>query len=417
METPSPDRLGFFDFTTCSSITNNNPFGSTFTSNEDSGYSLSYFLSSRGLFLSSVVTSTTDSTYQKRGFSMSAVSAFRNNAGIPGNGTYLFVFYDLDHNASVYKTTISSNSFTSLTLLSGDSVGLYYHSNSGYLYLHGIDNSTIVLSGFEILRYSSDYQLSTWEPVSSVIPLDSDSLNTPTLAVRTDLDITSYQIGGVRPSLPKKGQVWCLVENQRITSIQIYNGSAWESCDGRIWTGERWIPASSYNIITLQDMYDIVDSTPNYEYIYTESGFWAWWQKAWIAFTDKLFSILGSGSGGSGGSGADGGDGSTVLRDVDFDADIVLVNPDDEDGKTFWQFILLVIDGGKSVVGGVRHLFSGVVSLVPESMSVISGSFDSGGSAVGALDGTSLDPDAADLPATASLEDSESEVSDPWRYR
>ena len=150
-------------------------------------------------------------------------------------------------------------------------------------------------------EFLANNQLSC-ELITSIVGMDPAQMRTPTLAVRTDLDITSYQIGGVRPSLPKKGQVWALVEGDRITSIQIYNGSAWEGCDGRIWTGERWVPASSYNIITLQDMYDIVDATPNYEYIYTESGFWAWWQKAWIAFTDKLFNSLGTGSGGSGGS-------------------------------------------------------------------------------------------------------------------
>lgn len=142
----------------------------------------------------------------------------------------------------------------------------------------------------------------TAEKITSVTAFDSDSMNTPTLAVRTDLDITSYQIGGARPSLPTKGQVWALVESGYITSIQIYNGSAWESCDGRIWTGSRWIPASSYNVITLQDMYDIVDATQNYEYIYSESGFWSWWQKSWNAFTEKLFSGLGISSGGSPGS-------------------------------------------------------------------------------------------------------------------
>lgn len=136
----------------------------------------------------------------------------------------------------------------------------------------------------------------TAEKITSVTAFDSDSMNTPTLAVRTDLDITSYQIGGARPSLPTKGQVWALVESGYITSIQIYNGSAWESCDGRIWTGSRWIPASSYNVITLQDMYDIVDATQNYEYIYSESGFWSWWQKSWNAFTEKLFRLLGDGS-------------------------------------------------------------------------------------------------------------------------
>lgn len=130
------------------------------------------------------------------------------------------------------------------------------------------------------------------EKISTVVGIDRDSLNTPTLAVRTDLEITSYQIGGVRPSLPTKGQVWAMVENERIVSIQIYNGQAWEAVDGRIWTGSRWIPASSYNIITLQDMYDIVDATQDFEYIYSESGFWTWWQKSWNAFTERLFGLL-----------------------------------------------------------------------------------------------------------------------------
>lgn len=131
---------------------------------------------------------------------------------------------------------------------------------------------------------------------SSVTILDKEDLNTPTLAVRTDLSITSHQIGGPRPSVPTKGLVWALIESDRIASLQIYNGSAWEGVDGRIWTGERWIPPSSYNIITLQDMYDIVDATQDFEYIYSESGFWAWWQRSWNDFTkmidDRLKSIL-----------------------------------------------------------------------------------------------------------------------------
>lgn len=244
------------------------------------------------------------------------------------------------------------------------------------------------------------------EWVESVTPMTPDQLNTPTLAVRTDLDITSYQIGGVRPSVPEKGMVWALVENQRITSLQIYNGQAWEGVDGRIWTGSRWIPASSYNIVTLQDMYDIVDATQDYEYIYSESGFWAWWQKSWNAFTEKLFTVLGSGGTGSGTPGTD--------NNLDLDAEDPDADPLQEDSKTLWQFIVLVIAGGKSVVSGVRHMFSGVVSTAPDAVDDITGAFDPGGMAVGFLDGSSMDPDAADL-GEATLSDSE-EV-DPWRYR
>lgn len=135
----------------------------------------------------------------------------------------------------------------------------------------------------------------------------------PVLAVRSNLDVATYQIGGVRPSYPSKGQVWALVENSRITSLQQYNGSAWVSVDGRIWTGVRWIPYSSFDVVTLQDCFDIVDSSgDDVEYIYTESGFWAWWQRTWKSFTlrlDSWFEKLLAALGGDG-SGSDGGIGS-----------------------------------------------------------------------------------------------------------
>ena len=281
-------------------------------------------------------------------------------------------------------------------------IGIY--PNSGSMIISRIDIYPVTVT---------DSDLAYPVVKSTISAMDNEQFHSPSLAVHTDLNITSTQIGGVRPSIPKKGLVWCLVENQRITSIQIYNGQAWEACEGRIWTGERWIPASSYNIITLQDLYDVVDSTPNYEYIYTESGFWSWWQKSWNSFVERLFAALGSG--GVGTSGASGGAGSSEMSNVDLDAEDVVSSPDEEDGKTFWQFIVLVINGGKSVVGGVRHLFSGVVSSVPQSMEIISGSFDSGGIAVGIFDGSSSDPDAAESPAMYS--DEESEVLDPWRYR
>ena len=125
-----------------------------------------------------------------------------------------------------------------------------------------------------------------------------EDLATPTLAVRSDIPVTTWQIGGVRPSVPTKGQVWALVERQYITSLQIYNGRAWEPCHGRIWTGSRWVPYSAYNVITLKDMSDIVDSSsPDKEYIYTETGFWDWWQRSWNAFTSKFFALFGGDSG------------------------------------------------------------------------------------------------------------------------
>lgn len=129
------------------------------------------------------------------------------------------------------------------------------------------------------------------ELVSAIAPV-ADDFKTPTLAVKTDLDITGYQIGGVRPSLPEKGLVWALVEGGRITSLQIYNGQAWEAVDGRIWTGTRWVPYYAYDVLLLKDLYDIVEGDPSLDYIYTQEGFWAWLQQAWGQMMGKLDQII-----------------------------------------------------------------------------------------------------------------------------
>ena len=128
--------------------------------------------------------------------------------------------------------------------------------------------------------------------VPTAVPVDSDlilvlpdteDLKVPTLAVQTSEIISGYRIGGVRPSQPKKGLVWAQVENQVITSLQVYNGSAWTDCSGRVWTGSRWIPLYAFNVVTLADCYDVIGTYDN-STIYSNSGFWSWWKTTWNDF-------------------------------------------------------------------------------------------------------------------------------------
>lgn len=136
---------------------------------------------------------------------------------------------------------------------------------------------------------ASDFEI-TWE---TAMYSSGELEDAPVLAVRTNDPITSYQIGGVRPSYPETGMVYAMVENSRIVSLQYYNGSAWTPVDGRIWTGTRWIPYGSFDVFTLQDFHDVIGSSgDDYEYIYTESGFWAWFQRQWVLFMNKLDQIL-----------------------------------------------------------------------------------------------------------------------------
>lgn len=193
----------------------------------------------------------------------------------------------------------------------------------------------------------------TAEHITSITAMTPEDLATPTLAVRSDIPVTSWQIGGVRPSVPTKGQVWALVERQYITSLQIYNGRAWEACDGRIWTGSRWVPYSAYNVITLKDMSDIVDgSSSDKEYIYTESGFWDWLQRFLTGFKKELFARLDKlkGSGGAASSSAvpnvPPGSGSYDFSDSSEDVTVPKAAKDSAGG--LWAFI----KGAWKLVGG-----------------------------------------------------------------
>lgn len=193
--------------------------------------------------------------------------------------------------------------------------------------------------------YTLEYHYATYSPEALK--------GAPVLAVQSNLVNQSKNdnlytigndviIGGPRPSYPTRGMVWALVEDGYISSLQQYDGFGWNAVNGRIWTGERWVPYYSYNILTLQDYYDIVGNDYNgNEYIYTESGFWSWFQKAWASFIvkfDKLVTAL------TGSSTVD----ETLLPDADPDGV-------DEDGEP---------SGGFSFVGLLGNLVSGTWGVV-----------------------------------------------------
>lgn len=220
---------------------------------------------------------------------------------------------------SCYSFSFSVDSYSS----SSETLGICYFGDGRYIRARSIADDADNYFDFQIclpVGKSVDLvylELKEGEPntghefVTSVAPVNSN-FKTPTLAVRTDLEITGHQIGGVRPSLPERGLVWGLVEDGRITSLQIYNGQAWESVDGRIWTGSRWVPYYAYDVLLLKDMYDIIESDPSQEYIYTEQGFWSWFQRAWNQqLMSKLDAILFAMGGGSG-PGSDTSNGSLL---------------------------------------------------------------------------------------------------------
>lgn len=193
------------------------------------------------------------------------------------NERYSYVFNGYEFGFAWVETWAESTSAPLFSRLVFFIVPTSFGSQSEFLYMQLVEGDSTDL---------------TAEYVESVVVMDKDDLNTPSLAVRTDVEITGYQIGGVRPSLPTKGLVWALVEAGRISSLQIYDGQAWEQVDGRIWTGSRWVPYYAYDVLLLKDLWDIVEGDPTLDFIYTEEGFWKWLQDAWGQMMGKLDQII-----------------------------------------------------------------------------------------------------------------------------
>lgn len=144
----------------------------------------------------------------------------------------------------------------------------------------------------ELVRGTSSQVVAT--KVASVF--DPSTLKLNTAAVQTDIPIHGYTVGGVRPTFPVRGDVWFGVTNGRISTVQVYTGSAWTSSNARWWTGERWIPIYAFDIFTLEDCWDIADGDDVITPIESDTAGWNWWKKAWTDFRSWLGGVFGGGT-------------------------------------------------------------------------------------------------------------------------
>ena len=166
----------------------------------------------------------------------------------------------------------------------------------------------------------------------------------------------------MRPTFPKRGQVWFTVENKRVRGCYVYTGTAWESVNCRYYTGSRWIPIYAFDMDTLADLWDIADGGDAITPITTESGFWNWWKAQWLDFRSWLST---HGIGGSG---------TTVNPTVLPTVPPTIDGATGEETEAGWSFLDLLValkDGTwKIITGVVGSVFGGVAGIVSGVVSV-----------------------------------------------
>lgn len=176
-----------------------------------------------------------------------------------------------------------------------------------------------------------------------VLPSVAD-LNDNTVAIMSQLPVSGYRVGGIRPTDPTlvSGYVYMHIDGEYIDSVQQWNGAYWEEVTARLYTGIRWIPVTAFNVFTLEDMFDIIDpdadgSGDNVDDIYK---YYLWWSGEWGSFQQwlqgtmqTLIEAIQASGGGGGGS-----DAPVVIvpgyNDQTTTSEISTENPDGSTTKT-----------------------------------------------------------------------------------
>lgn len=288
--------------------------------------------------------------------------------GIAFSKTYTFSVVDVAGNTSSLTFTMPasvSSGYSSARTSASFPWGklcfdTFYDSSrknaGGGLFIVPAANKSISIAYMELVEGSSAQVVAT--KVTSVF--DLSTLKPNTAAVQTDIPIHGYTVGGVRPTFPVRGDVWFGVTNGRVSSVQVYTGSAWTSSNARWWTGERWIPIYAFDIFTLEDCWDIADSDDVITPIESDTAGWNWWKKAWTDFRSWLGGVLGGGVGG----GSDGGNGDYTYPSVYPSAPVENPSFEDEDGSktTLWELPGKLFSSLWALLSGLIDTVSGSVS-------------------------------------------------------
>ncbi len=316
--------------------------------------------------------------------------------GIAFSKTYTFSVVDVAGNTSSLTFTMPasvSSGYSSARTSASFPWGklcfdTFYDSSrknaGGGLFIVPAANKSISIAYMELVEGSSAQVVAT--KVTSVF--DLSTLKPNTAAVQTDIPIHGYTVGGVRPTFPVRGDVWFGVTNGRVSSVQVYTGSAWTSSNARWWTGERWIPIYAFDIFTLEDCWDIADSGDVITPIESDTAGWNWWKKAWTDFRSWLGGVFGGGTGAPG-SGDDSpsspSPGDSLVDDGTNDkSDIEDDYLEDEEGNKVSIFGLIGKAGSalwalvKKLFGVVLGGVTGFFSLITDSIVGFFDVFDGG---------------------------------------
>ena len=129
--------------------------------------------------------------------------------------------------------------------------------------------------GIDELRFSRNYlysdmfvpQTQPFDTNSVLVLPDVSTVNANDIFVKSNVPVSNFRVGGVRPTYPIDGFVYLYLENDVVKDVQQYQDNGWYSVDAVIYNDEQWVNLDNYNlsnyVLDEDDMTDGVSPAPD----------------------------------------------------------------------------------------------------------------------------------------------------------
>lgn len=160
-----------------------------------------------------------------------------------------------------YTFNFSTPENTKFIKFSSTQGGYFYYANSSGA---GFTTSTKTNATVKTASYSNLFEFDCVGEIidGTVVPLSfkldaytiqyhKTELDNGTIALKNDIDMSNSaaRFGGVRPTYPSYGQIYFVTSNDRITQVQIFDGSDWVQTGGVIYLNGQWKSLIGVNLL------------------------------------------------------------------------------------------------------------------------------------------------------------------------
>lgn len=194
------------------------------------------------------------------------VNGVKSDVFTSSAGNYCGV--SLSSNEVKFAVFQSSRNYVNRRSGSGDSFSSYLRETYGMnwssrdnLYLNEnitekrYFNSNSIIDEVRLSKgvlYSSDFEPPAQEFVTNMVYVLPESAQEGDFAVQSQYTVDGFRVGGVKPTYPTKGFVYVYEENNKVKSVQQYQGNGWYEVGASVYADGGWKTADGFDLSTFK---------------------------------------------------------------------------------------------------------------------------------------------------------------------